>query len=98
MSRCCDALAATAFHTAAGLHWAPEAPLSSRLLLLHARGVLMLLFCACMLGLGALWWVRVIIVEGLLFVFPKLALLLLLHWGLLLYACLYPYGGFVVIL
>ena len=55
----------------------------------------MLLFCACMLGLGASGWVRVITVESLLFVSPKLALLLL-HWGLLLYACLCPYGGFVV--
>ena len=90
-------IAATAIHTAAGLHWAPESPISSGLLLLHARGILMLLFCAYMLGLGASGWVMVITVEGLLFGSPKLALLLL-HWALLLYACLCTYVGFVVIL
>ena len=54
------------------------------------------LFCACMLGMEASGWVRVITVEGLMFASPKVALLLL-HWGLLLYASLCPYGGFVVI-
>jgi len=59
----------------------------------------MLLFCPCMLVWGTSGWAeRVITIEGLLFVFPKLALLLLLHWGLLLYDSFCPYGGFVVVL